>query len=107
VQEEQRLRFVNRKIGDVLINWENEAYLSLKEADPKDPVEIIVPSTSIYAEPPVALVDSNVDKHKTREVSEEYLKFLYSVEAQELAAKNFYRPTLDSVLKNINLLSKM
>jgi len=91
--------FVNRKIGDVLINWENEAYLSLKEADPKDPVEIIVPSTSIYAEPPVALVDSNVDKHKTREVSEEYLKFLYSVEAQELAAKNFYRPTLDSVLK--------
>ena len=91
--------FVNRKIGDVLINWENEAYLSLKEADPKDPVEIIVPSTSIYAEPPVALVDSNVDKHKTREVSEEYLKFLYSTEAQELAAKNFYRPTLDSVLK--------
>lgn len=91
--------FVNRKIGDVLINWENEAYLSLKEADPKDPIEIIVPSMSIYAEPPVALIDVNVDKHKTREVSEEYLKYLYSPEAQELAAKNFYRPTLDSVLK--------
>ncbi len=90
--------FVNRKIGDVLINWENEAYLSLKEADPKDPIEIIVPSMSIYAEPPVALIDVNVDKHKTREVSEEYLKYLYSPEAQELAAKNFYRPTLDSVL---------
>ena len=91
--------FVNRKIGDVLINWENEAYLSLKEADPKEPIEIIVPSMSIYAEPPVALIDVNVDKHKTREVSEEYLKYLYSPEAQELAAKNFYRPTLDSVLK--------
>ncbi len=91
--------FVNRKMGDVLIAWENEAYLSLKEADAKEPVEIIVPSMSIYAEPPVALVDVNVDKHKTREVSEEYLKYLYSPEAQELAAKNFYRPTLDSVLK--------
>ncbi len=91
--------FVNRKIGDVLIAWENEAYLSLKEADPKDPVEIIVPSISIYAEPPVALVDANVDKHKTRDVSEEYLKYLYSPEAQELAANNFYRPTLDTVLK--------
>jgi sulfate transport system substrate-binding protein len=91
--------FVNRKMGDVLIAWENEAYLSLKEADQKDPIEIIVPSISIYAEPPVALVDANVDKHKTREVSEEYLKYLYSPEAQELAAKNFYRPTLDSVLK--------
>lgn len=91
--------FVNRKMGDVLIAWENEAYLSLKEADPKDPVEIIVPSMSIYAEPPVALIDVNVDKHKTREISEEYLKYLYSLEAQELAAKNFYRPTVDSVLK--------
>ena len=91
--------FVNRKIGDVLIAWENEAYLSLKEAGTNDPVEIIVPSISIYAEPPVALIDANVDKHKTREVSEEYLKYLYSPEAQELAAKNFYRPTLESVLK--------
>ena len=90
--------FVNRKIGDVLLTWENEAYLSLKEAG-SDSVEIIVPSVSIYAEPPVALIDSNVDKHKTREVSEEYLKYLYSPEAQELAAKNFYRPTLYSVLK--------
>ena len=91
--------FVNRKIGDVLIAWENEAYLSLKEAGTNDPVEIIFPSISIYAEPPVALIDANVDKHKTREVSEEYLKYLYSPEAQELAAKNFYRPTLESVLK--------
>ncbi|HMV43155.1 MAG TPA: sulfate ABC transporter substrate-binding protein [Leptospiraceae bacterium] len=91
--------FINRKIGDVLLNWENEAYLSLREADAKDPVEIITPSVSILAEPPVSIVDANVDKHKTREVSEEYLKYLYSVEAQELAAKNFYRPSLDSVLK--------
>ena len=90
--------FVNRQIGDVLITWENEAYLSLKEAG-LNSVEMIVPSISIYAEPPVALIDTNVDKHKTREVSEEYLKYLYSPEAQELAAKNFYRPTLDSVLK--------
>lgn len=91
--------FINRKMGDVLLNWENEAYLSLKEVDPKDPVEIITPSMSIHAEPPVSIVDGNVDKHKTREVSEEYLKYLYSTEAQELAAKNFYRPSLDAVLK--------
>lgn len=90
--------FVNRKIGDVLITWENEAYLSLREEGFNDPVEMIVPSKSIYAEPPVALVDVYVDKHKTREIAEEYLNFLYSTEAQELAAQNFYRPYREEVL---------
>ena len=84
--------FVQRGIGDVLLAWENEAYLALQEAGSRDKVEIAVPSMSILAEPPVAVVDAVVDKKKTRGVAEEYLKFLYSVEGQEIAARHHYRP---------------
>lgn len=84
--------FVERGIGDVLIAWENEAYLSLKELGP-DKFEIITPSVSILAEPPVAVVDKVVDKKGTRKVATEYLNYLYSAEGQDLAGKHFYRPT--------------
>jgi len=84
--------FVERGIGDVLIAWENEAYLSLKELGP-DKFEIVTPSVSILAEPPVAVVDKIVDKKGTRKVATEYLNYLYSPEGQEIAAKNYYRPT--------------
>ncbi|MCL6603401.1 MAG: sulfate ABC transporter substrate-binding protein [Paenibacillus sp.] len=88
--------FVERGIGDVLIAWENEAYLSVKELGP-DKFEIVNPSESILAEPPVAVVDKVVDKKETREVSEAYLNYLYSEEGQKIAAENYYRPTLSSV----------
>jgi len=91
--------FVQRGIGDVLLAWENEAYLALAEADSKDKVQIVVPSLSILAEPPVTIVDSVVDKKKTRAVAEEYLKFLYSPEGQEIAARNHYRPRDPKVLE--------
>jgi sulfate transport system substrate-binding protein len=84
--------FAQRGIGDVLLAWENEAFLAVKELGP-DQFEIVVPSTSILAEPPVAVVDKVVDAHGTRKVAEEYLKYLYSPEGQEIAAKNYYRPT--------------
>ena len=83
--------FVQREIGDVLLAWENEAFLSLKELGP-DKVEIVVPSLSILAEPSVAVVDKYADAHGTRAVAEAYLKHLYSKEGQEIAAKNYYRP---------------
>ena len=82
--------FVQRGIGDVLLSWENEAYLAL--AEQPDKVQIVVPSISILAEPPVAVVDKVVDKHGTRAVAEAYLQYLYSSEGQEIAAKNHYRP---------------
>nr|WP_145161366.1 sulfate ABC transporter substrate-binding protein [Paenibacillus terrae] len=88
--------FVERGIGDVLLAWENEAMLSVKELGP-DKFDIVYPSVSILAEPPVAVVDKVVDKRGTREVAEAYLKYLYSEEGQTIAAENFYRPTLDSV----------
>ena len=88
--------FVQRGIGDVLIAWENEAFLSLKEFGP-DKFEIVVPSVSILAEPPVAVVDKVVDKRGTRKLAEAYLNFLYSEEGQEIAAKNFYRPRSNKV----------
>ena len=84
--------FVERGVGDVLLAWENEAFLSLKEFGP-DKFEIIAPSLSILAEPPVAIVDKNVDRKGTRKVAEAYLQYLYSNEGQEIAARNFYRPT--------------
>jgi sulfate transport system substrate-binding protein len=84
--------FVERGIGDVLIAWENEAYLAVKELGP-DKVEIVTPSVSILAEPPVAVVDKVVDKKGTRKVATEYLNYLYTPEGQEIAAKNYYRPT--------------
>ena len=88
--------FVQRGIGDVLLAWENEAFLAINELGP-DQVEIVVPSSSILAQPPVAVVDKNVDDHGTRKAAEAYLQFLYSPEAQEIAAKNFYRPTDQAV----------
>ncbi|GIQ66100.1 sulfate transporter subunit [Paenibacillus cisolokensis] len=88
--------FVERKIGDVLLAWENEALLSLEEFG-EDEFEIVTPSISILAEPPVAIVDKNVDARGTREVAEAYLQYLYSEEGQDLAGKNHYRPTLPAV----------
>ena len=82
--------FTQRGIGDVLLAWENEAFLAQEELPGK--FDIVYPSVSILAEPPVALVDRNVDRHKTRTVAEGYLNFLYSPLAQDLIAKNHYRP---------------
>jgi sulfate transport system substrate-binding protein len=90
--------FVERGIGDVLLAWENEAFLAQKELGP-DKFEIVVPSISILAEPTVTVVDKVVDKRKTRAVATAYLEYLYSEEGQEIAAQNYYRPTLDSVAK--------
>ena len=84
--------FVERGVGDVFISWENEAFLAIKEYGPGK-FEIVVPSLSILAEPPVAVVDKVVDKKGTRDLAEAYLQYLYSEEGQEIAAKNFYRPT--------------
>ncbi|HEY2560934.1 MAG TPA: sulfate ABC transporter substrate-binding protein [Caldimonas sp.] len=84
--------FVERGIGDVLIAWENEAQLALREFG-ADKFEIVYPSSSILAEPPVALVDKVADKHGTRKVAQAYLEFLYSPMGQEIVARNFYRPT--------------
>jgi len=84
--------FVERGIGDVLLAWENEAYLSLKEVG-ADKLEIVTPSLSILAEPPVTVIDKVVDKRGTRKVAQAYLEYLYSPEGQELAGKHFYRPT--------------
>jgi sulfate transport system substrate-binding protein len=83
--------FVQNGIGDVLLAWENEAFLSIEELGP-DKFEIVVPKLSILAEPPVALVDKNVDKHGTREVAQAYLQYLYSPEGQKIAARHYYRP---------------
>jgi sulfate/thiosulfate transport system substrate-binding protein len=83
--------FVERGIGDVLLAWENEAFLAVKESGAAG-FEIVAPSLSIVAEPPVTVVDQNVDQHGTRKVAEEYLRYLYSREGQEIAAKHFYRP---------------
>ncbi len=83
--------FVERGMGDVLLAWENEAFLAVEQLG-KGKFEIVVPSASILAEPPVALVEKNVEKHGTRALAEAYLGFLYTPEGQEIAAKNFYRP---------------
>ena len=89
--------FVQRGIGDVLIAWENEAFLATEKLG-KDQFEIIVPSSSILAEPPVSLVDKVVDKRGTRKAAQAYLEFLYSAEGQEIAARHYYRPQLAAVL---------
>ena len=83
--------FVERGIGDVFVSWENEAFLALKELG-SEKLEIVVPSLSILAEPPVTVVDKVVDKRGTRKVAEAYLQYLYSPEGQDIAGKNFYRP---------------
>lgn len=84
--------FVERGIGDVSISWENEAFLALKELGP-DKFEIVVPTLSILAEPPVTVVDKNAKKHGTEAVSKAYLEYLYSDEGQDIAGKHYYRPT--------------
>ena len=83
--------FVERGIGDVLLAWENEALLAEKESGPSK-FDMVAPSLSIVAEPPVSVVDQYIDQHGTRKVAEAYLKYLYSREGQEIAAKHFYRP---------------
>jgi sulfate transport system substrate-binding protein len=88
--------FVEREIGDVLITWENEALLAIRELGP-DKVQIVAPSLSILAEPPVTIVDKVVDRRGTRKVAEAYLKFLYSDEGQELAGKHYYRPINEKI----------
>ncbi len=106
------LTFTRRNLGDVLLAWENEAFLSLKE-NPKKGFEIVYPSMSILAEPTVALVDKNVDQKGMREIAEEYLNYLYSAEGQTIAAKNFYRPSRPDLVpkadrerfKNIELIN--
>jgi sulfate transport system substrate-binding protein len=90
--------FVQRGIGDVLLAWENEALLSIKELGP-DKVDIVIPSLSILAEPPVAIVDKVADKKGTRAIAQAYLEYLYTPEGQEIAARNYYRPRLDAVAK--------
>ena len=103
--------FVENGQGDVLLAWENEAYLSIK--DHPDDYEIVTPSISILAQPSVAVVDSVVDSRGTRDVATEYLKYLYSDEAQKIAAENFYRPSNEKILKeyenqfdlNVNLVT--
>ena len=84
--------FVERGIGDVFISWENEAFLALKELGP-DKFEIVVPTLSILAEPPVTVVDKNAKKHGTEAVSKAYLEYLYSDEGQDIGGKHYYRPT--------------
>jgi sulfate/thiosulfate transport system substrate-binding protein len=99
--------FVQRGMGDVLLAWENEAFLAVKELG-KDKFEIIVPSLSILAEPPVAVVDRVVDKKGTRKVAQAYLEYLYSREGQEIAAKHYYRPRLKEVAqKNAGYFPKV
>jgi sulfate transport system substrate-binding protein len=83
--------FVQRGQGDVLLAWENEAFLAINELG-KGKFEIVVPSVSILAEPPVTVVDKVVDKRGTRKVAEAYLKYLYTPQAQEVIAKHYYRP---------------
>ncbi len=88
--------FVERGIGDVLIAWESEALLARKQ-EGGDALELVVPSISILAEPPVSIVDKVVDRRGTRAIAQAYLEYFYSPEGQEIAARNFYRPTMKSV----------
>jgi sulfate transport system substrate-binding protein len=90
------ITFTKRGIGDVLLDWENEAQLALKESPGE--YDVVYPSRSVLAEPPVALVDKNVDKHKSRAAAEAFLKFLYTPEAQDIEAKDFYRPRNPEIL---------
>lgn len=102
--------FAERGVGDVFISWENEAFLAVKELGP-DKFDIVVPSISILAEPPVAVVDKNVDRKGTRAVAQAYLEYLYSPEGQEIAAQNYYRPRDPKVAakhaKTLNLNVKL
>ncbi|MEO8212712.1 MAG: sulfate ABC transporter substrate-binding protein [Myxococcales bacterium] len=93
------ITFAQRGIGHVLVAWENEALYLLRDQNGKDKFQIVTPSQSILAEPPVTVVDKNVDKHGTRAAAEAYLNFLYTDEGQEIGVRNFYRPTSPAVAK--------
>jgi sulfate transport system substrate-binding protein len=97
------ITFVQRGIGDVLLAWENEAYLSIYKLGPNE-FEIIMPSISVLAEPTVSVVDKVVEKHKTKEVAQAYLEYLYSQAGQELAAKYYYRPSRKDLVSKKDLL---
>src|SRR5438874_12796900 len=97
--------FAEREIGDVPVCWENEAYLALDEMG-KGKFDIVYPSVSILAEPPVAVVDKNADRHHTRKVAEAYLQLLYTTEAQEIAAKDHHRPDSPQALAGPWVLKK-
>ena len=88
--------FIERGIGDVAISWENEAFLAVKELGP-DKFQIVVPSVSILAEPPVTLVDKVADRHGTRKVAQAYLEYLYTPDGQDIAGRHYYRPRLEAV----------
>jgi sulfate transport system substrate-binding protein len=92
------ITFVERKIGDVLLAWENEALLVVKKMKPGE-FEIVTPSVSILAEPPVAWIDKVTSKHGTEKLAKAYLEFLYTSEGQDIAARHYYRPRLDGVAK--------
>lgn len=99
--------FIQREIGDVLVGWENEAFLAVKEYG-ADKFEIVVPSVSILAEPPVTVVDKFAKRHGTEAVAKAYLEYLYSDEGQEIAGKNFYRPRVEkAAAKYANQFTKL
>lgn len=92
--------FVENGQGDVLIAWENEAYLAMREYP--EQYEIVTPSISILAQPSVAIVDENVKAHRTEELAKAYLEYLYSDEAQRLAGENYYRPSNEEILQEFS-----
>jgi sulfate/thiosulfate transport system substrate-binding protein len=95
------ITFVQRGLGDVFLAWENEAFLAINELGPEK-FEIVIPSVSILAEPPVAVVDKFADKHGTRAVAQAYLEYLYSDEGQQIAAKHYYRPTNKKIAASVS-----
>lgn len=98
--------FVQRGLGDVLLAWENEAFLAINELGP-DKFEIVTPPESILAEPPVTVIDKVVDKRGTRKVAEEYLKYLYTDEGQKIAAKHYYRPINPKIPTKLAKIKKL
>jgi sulfate transport system substrate-binding protein len=98
--------FVQRGLGDVLLAWENEAFLAVNELG-RDKFDIVTPSQSILAEPPVAVVDRVVDRHGTRKAAEAYLNYLYSAEGQKIAARHYYRPIDKKVAAAASTLPKL
>lgn len=98
--------FVQRGLGDVLLAWENEAFLAINELGP-DKFEVVTPPESILAEPPVTVIDKVVDRHGTRKVAEEYLKYLYTDEGQKIAAKHYYRPINSKIPTKLARIKKL
>ena len=98
--------FVQRGMGDVLLAWENEAFLAINELGP-DKFDVVTPPESILAEPPVTVIDKVVDKKGTRKVAEEYLKYLYSDEGQKIAAKHYYRPINANIPTRLAKIKKL